>query len=415
MRARTLSLALVVLLVTQTVAAPAARTWTDGQGRPFRATFVRIHGGDVILSRGGRVARIPVASLAPDDLEYVREQLKAKGQEHRLPSTPDRPPPPDALAPTIPLPALRPKGWDPAETTPSEAAQPAKPTVPQRGPEPIRTWTDLDGHTIQAQLLEFSGDMVVLRKDGDTVSYPLSVFSEADQAYVRERTGRDAKPATTGEAPDPPGIYAPHYGGPAEHPSHGGHEIPHFGPMHGAPQSTAKQHPAHGHSAGETAPGRSAGNSPPAGSRPSTDESAGIPHQSSIGPPHMSPPGNPSPKAPYMPGAHRPASFPGGSRPEPEGISHGSPPAVDHVPAEQVQVYACSNCNKDVPAHLGAGDRCPHCGVRWDYEETADGRMLDSSGREVSKAWIRMGGAGGLVAIVVFLVSLVIRLARNRD
>lgn len=33
----------------------------------------------------------------------------------------------------------------------------------------------------------------------------------------------------------------------------------------------------------------------------------------------------------------------------------------------------CGSCNKVVPASVRAGDRCPHCGVFFQYEETADG------------------------------------------
>jgi len=28
----------------------------------------------------------------------------------------------------------------------------------------------------------------------------------------------------------------------------------------------------------------------------------------------------------------------------------------------------CTRCGKSVPTHMKAGDRCPHCGVRWDAE-----------------------------------------------
>jgi hypothetical protein len=90
------------------------------------------------------------------------------------------------------------------------------------------------------------------------------------------------------------------------------------------------------------------------------------------------------------------------------GFAEQSPPEE-----EMVEYAECGKCKREVPSHLGAGDRCPHCGVVWDFEETADGRKIDAGGREVSGGW--MGGAAGAVAAFVAVLFFLARLAANRQ
>ena len=52
-----------------------------------------------------------------------------------------------------------------------------------------------------------------------------------------------------------------------------------------------------------------------------------------------------------------PPSFPG--RPEPD--------------EDEIDGY-CSNCDAPIPASIGAGDKCPSCGVFFEYEEDEYGR-----------------------------------------
>jgi DNA-directed RNA polymerase subunit RPC12/RpoP len=69
----------------------------------------------------------------------------------------------------------------------------------------------------------------------------------------------------------------------------------------------------------------------------------------------------------------------------------------------QVVVYTCSNCTGNVPEHIGAGENCPHCGVRFDYVEEPNGERTyaDDSG---SGGRIRIRGLIKLVASIVCLV-----------
>ena len=53
--------------------------------------------------------------------------------------------------------------------------------------EPIRTWTSADGRTLEARYLEVVGDKVrIENKSGHKFTVPLTVFSSADQEYVKK-------------------------------------------------------------------------------------------------------------------------------------------------------------------------------------------------------------------------------------
>lgn len=62
-----------------------------------------------------------------------------------------------------------------------------------------RTWTDVQGRTIEAELVRCDGTGVIVRMNGKEVTLPLSRLSEADQAFARESMGKQedsVKPAT---------------------------------------------------------------------------------------------------------------------------------------------------------------------------------------------------------------------------
>jgi predicted RNA-binding Zn-ribbon protein involved in translation (DUF1610 family) len=53
----------------------------------------------------------------------------------------------------------------------------------------------------------------------------------------------------------------------------------------------------------------------------------------------------------------------------------------------------CMSCNREVPSHLTAGDKCPHCGVTFDFDET-NGKKSTSGGwdfRLTPKGYISLG------------------------
>jgi len=56
----------------------------------------------------------------------------------------------------------------------------------------------------------------------------------------------------------------------------------------------------------------------------------------------------------------------------------------------------CSNCNKEVPDSVTAGDKCPHCGVFFSKDET-NGKTASGGG-----GWTLTGrGWGKLIGLLV--------------
>jgi hypothetical protein len=90
------------------------RTWTDIYGRTATAEFVRVYRGNVILLRGNRVLKVPLANLSREDREYISERVatqpyRASDRERSasVPTMPAPPPPrpsrPMAEAPAPPI------------------------------------------------------------------------------------------------------------------------------------------------------------------------------------------------------------------------------------------------------------------------------------------------------------------------
>ncbi|MDX1945741.1 MAG: hypothetical protein SFU86_10125 [Pirellulaceae bacterium] len=91
------------------------RVWTDAAGQQTTAKFVRIFGGNVVLSRAGKTISIPFYSLSPPDQEHVRELLTSRGQEALIP-----PPSPTSHVP----------GSDPGPLAGDPPVAPAPPPPP---------------------------------------------------------------------------------------------------------------------------------------------------------------------------------------------------------------------------------------------------------------------------------------------
>lgn len=62
------------------------RTWRDVRGKQTVGKFVRMHDGNVVLLRGGRVVSVPFNSLSKTDQEYLRDLLTARGEAAQLPA-----------------------------------------------------------------------------------------------------------------------------------------------------------------------------------------------------------------------------------------------------------------------------------------------------------------------------------------
>ena len=195
---------LLVVVIALVAVSAFARTWTDKQGNKTQAKFIRYFDGNVVVQRGIKVILIPFDDLCEEDQDYVRKQLEAKGQGNLLPP----------------------------KVTPSERSTGKEDDIRLAEPGPVRTWTDVQGREIQAQLVGIKGDGAVLLYKGREVTVPLKKLSPEDRRYVEaerdkarkssDPIGRSSPPppvrtTPTPMSPSPPGMpHMPRYTPPAQ-------------------------------------------------------------------------------------------------------------------------------------------------------------------------------------------------------
>lgn len=319
-----------------------ARKWTDVAGNQISADYVRVHEAEVVLRQGSRVIRCPYDKFSDLDKAYIREQMEADRTKTKR----------RAGISQISGPVVEETEGDTRE---------------------LRTWHDAQGRKILAQYAGFSLGRIELLKEGRRVSYPFTSFSLEDQIYVAQiltaegRVDEIPKEKTEPKEED------------SEGPSRGGN--------------------------GRGEPGAMGGSFSP----PEPDyEVASSPRGPNYGGPNLTGPNSSFPKHPSSPrpGHGSPVSTsPGGYKPDYEtspaagsSLSHARPHYSSSGPLEEVGV--CSNCGKTVPSHIGAGDRCPHCNVRFDYEEKADGSREYAGGSwRYNRAFVRLTVLGIFVVM----------------
>ena len=194
---------LPVLFIMLVASTAMARIWTDKYGNTVNAKFVRFFEGDVVLQPGAKVIKIPFEDLGREDRAYVRKLLEEQGQADLLP--------------------------------PEEPEKEIELRLP--GPGPKRTWTDVDGREIQAQIVGVKKDCVLLLFKGKEVAVPLERLSPEDRRYVEQEkeralsalggtSGDRAARPTVGSAPRMPAQPQPHFPGPPNIPRHPSFEGP---------------------------------------------------------------------------------------------------------------------------------------------------------------------------------------------
>jgi hypothetical protein len=95
----------------------------------------------------------------------------------------------------------------------------------------------------------------------------------------------------------------------------------------------------------------------------------------------------------------------GGMGMSPPGAMSGPTlPSFDTTSGMQQITYYCSSCNREVPEHIN--DRCPHCGVRFDYVEQPDGT------RKYNSHYV-FGSVGTVIAVIIGIVIRLAVAARN--
>ncbi len=77
-------IAIGILVGVCSLAAGEARIWTDQEGRTATAEFVGLEGETLILKKGARTIRVPLANFSAEDQEYVHTQIeKAEAERER--------------------------------------------------------------------------------------------------------------------------------------------------------------------------------------------------------------------------------------------------------------------------------------------------------------------------------------------
>jgi len=112
------------------------RVWTDRFGNQTTAKFVRMHGGNVVLTRANKTISLPYYDLTSEDQEHLRELLTSRDQEAQIPPPPPKPvePPPDQSPAPRPAPAGPPPGaFQPPGFTPPSFPPPSFPSPPSFG------------------------------------------------------------------------------------------------------------------------------------------------------------------------------------------------------------------------------------------------------------------------------------------
>ena len=65
--------------------------------------------------------------------------------------------------------------------------------------------------------------------------------------------------------------------------------------------------------------------------------------------------------------------------------------------------YTCSSCNHTwhTAREMGAGDKCPKCGITFDFMEDENGKIVEETSTGKAKRY------GGIVKLVIFAVMAV--------
>jgi len=191
-------LILIVAAVMLTSAVADARVWRPAGRRPISGDFREVI-GDNIKIRGKRGNdSVPWADLSDEDREYVRSQLRRKGQEAEIARL-------DQLI-GISSDEGNPASGDddPAEGDGDGAASMGSGEEPANGV--ARTWTDINGNSLTAEFVQLVGGQVMLKINGSQQLFPLVGFSTADQQWIAEQTGTTGPAAGGGSFGMPGGL-----------------------------------------------------------------------------------------------------------------------------------------------------------------------------------------------------------------
>ena len=348
-------LAIVVFaIMVGTCATSQARHWTDIDGNEISARFVRVTDGVVYLKKGTRIVEVPFVKFCEEDQEFIRGVVTKSSKEHD------------------------------------------------------REWEDRKGRKTKATFVRLEDGKVVLLRKNKEAKVSMENLSAKDQEYVTKKMARRAEAELALETPahlDPPNNLIAGSGG-----AMGPSGMPSAEQIRAEAERRMKEAKAeHDRRVAET--NREVENSMRDAERRMREarqeserrlrEAQARSEQIVSTPPTMSPPSFSSRTSPSR-DSFAPESF----TPAPESTRYSRPQTgVSEV------VYVCSGCNRDVPASLGAGESCPHCGVYFEYSEEMDGSKTYAKDYGVRRfAWlVAVIGVG----MFRFFFRNVLRIGRN--
>lgn len=405
-------------LVTQIQAEEAkfeSRTWTDKKGNQLTSTFVDAKNGEVQFKNdAGEIQKFKLADFAEPDQKYLRDlsvynRKLAAGEKPALPADPAR-----ASLDIQPLQTI---------------TEPVPDMAPLRKPLlefPIRIWTDSTGKKVQGKFVTAYNDKIVIDVKGNVFDLAVTRLSPDDQEYVAVQLRglqRDdlvnvlAKAATAGQT-------APDGAVPTAAPTPT--DVAANTPAPAAPLGTddirARLEQLKSQRQGNPDTGTQvAANTPPAQPLNNDDIKARLAQirQQKGEPEPEFIPATTSPNPPSVP----PNSMMQSHQERMERLRQESqaqqermeqhrqeslarmnrPPTGTVFPPGQttVMVKKCSNCGKVVPDSTSVGDSCPHCHIKFNYDET---NLAGSIG-------YRVGQGLGVILIISLVVFVIKKLA----
>jgi len=335
---------MLCLLIVAIGQPASARTWRPSGQPPLKGEFEDVVGSNVLIRTDAGVKTVAYADLSLTDKAVVKSKLVALDRETQAILL-DRGP--ASFGEPISSPDSEPPGH--TDPVPGES----------ENDDLNRTWTDIAGNRIVAELVGVQGTIVLLRSDGNVQQYPMKGFCAADQAWIAEHQTQVVPRMPPGHPS--PGVAPPGFPSPG-FPPHGISMAPPVIPILVPDEPIVP--PLDGPSFGG---GDFSGIKTP----PATDGGSVSPPSSndfSVIPPMFIP--HPMPQLP-MPS------------PPSSGIGHNTVSTADF--------FRCEHCGAEFAPESGIkeGDACPKC----------------SGGSNYSGSWVRsLRFSRGLVKLAILLV-----------
>lgn len=287
-----------------------------------------------------------------------------------------------------------------------------KPEVPQintDGGFDERTWTDVKGNKLTANFSHLDGKIVILLKDGVEQRVALDQFSYNDKLYIRQAmvelqkyqkfAGNHNPPPQQGNGPTqgaPPqmaGSPAMQHGmGPGAGFSHSPSPFDALNQMRAQQQADKARRDQEALAqqqelARQAEIARQQREEAERQRREQQEQQAEIQRQNAEQQRIAQQQAWQNRQAQQNPPQAFPTPFPGAA-------PQGQP--------QMVEGKMCMACKKPVPDNSKAGDCCPHCGVVWDVEEDAQGKVVAYSPWSYTKSIITLVAIG--IGVIVSLV-----------